>query len=277
MEHDIDVYHYDSVFIKGPDDNKISMSFDDNAFLEIMEKEFRLDDRRNWVSPLPFRSPRKRLPNNFSLALKRAKIFDISLSKNELKKQHSIEFMKKIIDNDHAERAPVLDDPNDERWYLPLLGVYHPKKPDQIRLVFDSSAIYEGVSLNSVLPGPDLVNSLVGVLMRFRRDQVAIMADIEQMLYSFSVQESHRNFLRFLWYEENNPERPLVEYRMCKHVFGNGPSPAIATCGLHKSVEKSECEVKNFVMNDFYVDGLTSLPSADEAISLLQQTQLRLG
>ena len=161
----------------------------------------------------------------------------------------------------------------------PSLEYITPKKPDQIRLVFDSSAIYEGVSFNSVLlPGPDLVNSLVGVLMRFRRDQVAIMADIEQMFYSFSVQESHRNFLRFLWYEENNPERPLVEYRMCKHVFGNGPSPAIATYGLHKSVEKSESEVKNFVMNDFYVDdSLTSLPSADEAISLLQQTQLDLG
>ncbi len=58
--------------------------------------------------------------------------------------------------------------------------MYHPRKPDRICVVFDSSASYEGVSLNDILlTGPDLNNSLLGVLMRFRKDQVAITADIE--------------------------------------------------------------------------------------------------
>jgi hypothetical protein len=39
---------------------------------------------------------------------------------------------------------------NEECWYLPLFGVYHPKKPDQIRGVFDSSAKFNG--MNSLFP-----------------------------------------------------------------------------------------------------------------------------
>lgn len=43
-----------------------------------------------------------------------------------------------------------------ECWYLPMFGVNHPKKPSSIRVVFDSSARYGGVSLNDVLmKGPD--------------------------------------------------------------------------------------------------------------------------
>ena len=48
-------------------------------------------------------------------------------------------------------------------------GMYHQKKPEQIRVVFDSSTEYQGKSLNREwLTGQDLMNSLVGVLIRFR-------------------------------------------------------------------------------------------------------------
>lgn len=64
------------------------------------------------------------------------------------------------------------------------------------------------------MTGPDLINSLLGVLLRFRKDLVAITADIQQMFYCFVVSEKHRNFLRFFWYEDNDPEKELVECRM---------------------------------------------------------------
>jgi len=73
-------------------------------------------------------------------------------------------------------------------------------RPDQ---VFDSSAKHENLSLNYVLlTGPDLTNSLLGVLIRFRREAVAITADIQQMFYCFNVSEDHINYLRFLWYKD---------------------------------------------------------------------------
>lgn len=102
-----------------------------------------------------------------------------------------VTFMKGIIDRGAAEVAPPIPE-DKECWYLPLFGVYHPKKPDKIRGVFDSSVVYQGKSLNSVLlTGPNLTNSLLGVFIRFRRDQIAVIADIEQMFYSFYVKEEH--------------------------------------------------------------------------------------
>lgn len=61
-----------------------------------------------------------------------------------------LEFINKIVQNKHAEVAPPLKE-NEECWYLPIFGVFHPQKPENIRVVFDSSAKYSGLSLNDVL------------------------------------------------------------------------------------------------------------------------------
>ena len=168
-------------------------------------------------------------------------------------------------------------------WYLPHFGVYHPKNPTQIRVVFDSSAEYEGVSLNGeLLSGPDLMNSLLGVLLRFRRETTAVMCDIEQMFHSFHVDPEHRDFLRFLWYKDNTLGRRIIEYRMNIHLFGNGPSPAVATFGLRRTAADGEEEfgenAAGFVRRNFYVDdGLTSRPTTKEAIDLVSATQAMLS
>jgi hypothetical protein len=270
------------VFIQTKDDNKPGHSVEDEIFLNLVDREFTKSDDGTWTSPLPFRDPRPRLPNNKSQALNRAHILDASLSKNTIKREHLVTFMKGILDNGHAEVAPPLDN-DDECWYLPLFGVYHPHKPNKIRGVFDSSAKHQGLSLNQVLlKGPDLTNSLLGVLLRFRKEEVAVTGDIEQMFYNFSVREDHRNFLRFIWYEDNDPNKRLMEYRMCKHVFGNSPSPAIATYGLRKTVAECDTEfgsdVRQFVNRNFYVDdGITSVSTPKEAVSLLSRTQKALS
>ena len=68
------------------------------------------------------------------------------------------------------------------KWYLPYHPVFHPKKPDKI--VFDCVAKHKDVSFNDALyQGPVLINSLVGVLTRFRENNVALVADIEQMFH----------------------------------------------------------------------------------------------
>lgn len=157
----------------------------------------------------------------------------------------------------------------------PFFGVYHPNKPDRIRGVFDSSATFEGVSLNQMLmSGPDLTNSLLGILLRFRNDKVAAIGDIEQMVYQFYVDSKDRDFLRFFLYQDNNPDNKLVEYRMRVHVFGNCPSPAIAPFGSRRTVANCDNDVQNCVCNNFYVDdGLTSLPEAELVIDILKRTQ----
>ncbi|KAL5020965.1 hypothetical protein ScPMuIL_000120, partial [Solemya velum] len=270
-----------SVFRRTENDDDPGLSIEDKAFLECMDKHFATDDSGSWIAPLPFRASRPSLPNNRALALHRAKTLETSLKKDAAKKEHLFTFMETLLDSGHAEKTPQLKQ-EDERWYLPLFGVYHPKKKDRIRGVFDSSAQYNGISLNDVLlSGPDLTNSLVGVLMRFRKECVGITADIQQMFYCFLVTPEHRDYLRFLWYEDNDFEKGLVDYRMRVHVFGNSPSPAVATYGLHKTAEEAEpiygSDVTELVKRNFYVDdALTSQHTSNQAVKLLSKTQSAL-
>ncbi len=263
-------------------DNKPAPSVEDTIFMEIMDRNVFRGDDNSWVAPLPFREPRQLLPNNKEQAVKRFSSLQRTLKKRPEMKAQYVKFMEKIFTNGHAEVAPPLK-PDEECWYLPTFGVYHPQKPNQIRVVFDSSAQYSGVSLNDVLlTGPDLNNSLLGVLLRFRKEKVAILADIQQMFHCFLVDESHRNYLRLLWHKDNDLIKEVIEYRMKVHVFGNGPSPAVAIYGLRRAIREGAREygadTVKFVENHFYVDdGLISLPSEAEAIDLLQRTQSSLA
>ncbi|XP_056014066.1 uncharacterized protein LOC125674154 [Ostrea edulis] len=198
----------DNPFVKTEHDEKTGFSIEDKDFLHVMKSGLKKEEDGHWTAPLPFRRDRPVLPNNKVQALKRAKTFDASLQRDPLKRQHVLEFMDKIFTRGHAEKAPTI--PQDQEcWYLPMFGVYHPKKPNSIRVVFDSSARHEGLSLNDVLmKGPDLSNSVLGVLLRFRENAVAITADVEQMFHNFRVDESDRNYLRFLWHQGNDFEIP---------------------------------------------------------------------
>lgn len=59
----------EGVFQRTPDDDKLAVSVEDEAFLEIMRKEVFIDDSNSWVAPLPFRELRRKLPNNRPQAL----------------------------------------------------------------------------------------------------------------------------------------------------------------------------------------------------------------
>jgi len=78
---------------------------------------------------------------------------------------------------------------------------------------------FGGTSLNKeVLQGPDFTNNLVGVLLRFREEQVAVMGDIKGMFYQVWVSPKHRNALRFLWWKNGEIGGEVEVYRMCVHV-----------------------------------------------------------
>ena len=57
-------------------------------------------------------------------------------------------------------------------------------KPGTVRLVSDTSAKCDNISLNDKLfPGIYYLNSLVRVLTKFRHGKYAIMGDIEKCFY----------------------------------------------------------------------------------------------
>ena len=108
--------------------------------------------------------------------------------------------MEDILSNGYARKvSPDQKSPaKGTAWYTLHHGVYHPRKPGKIRVVFDRSAKGMGKSLNDMLyKGPDLTSSLVGVLLRFREERVTVMADIGSKFHQVRVPDPDSSFLRF--------------------------------------------------------------------------------
>ena len=160
-------------------------------------------------------------------------------------------------------------------WYLPHHGVYHARKPEKIRVVFDCAAVYRGISLNSVLlQGPDLTNNLLSILLKFREQPVALMADIEAMFYQVRVPKSDQDCLRFYWWPSGNHNKEPEVYKMVVHLFGAVSSPSCCNMALLKTAEanKDVLPAASMAIRDnFYVDDLLkSVESEEEALSLVQ-------
>ena len=178
-----------------------ALSQEDRKFLAIVEDGIRHCEDGHYEMPLPLRVPAPSLPNNREVALRRL-----------------IQLKRRF----HSDR------------YIPHHGVYHPKKPTKIRVVFDCSAEYQNESLNKhLLQGPDLTNNLVGVLCRFRKEAVALMCDIEGMFHQVRVAEQDRDLLRFLWWEDGDTSKEPIEFRMTVHLFGATSSPGTRGSKLH--------------------------------------------
>ncbi|GAA6094046.1 uncharacterized protein LOC117805176 [Tachysurus ichikawai] len=157
-------------------------------------------------------------------------------------------------------------------YCIPHHGVYHPRKA-QLRVVFDCGATFQGMSLNTqLLQGPDLTSSLIGVVTRFRKEQVVIMADIEAMFHQVRVPKDDADLLRFLWWPDGDLTQNMVEYRMVVHLFGATSSPSCANFALRRCTQDNKYfieEVTEAILHSFYVDDcLLSVNSEDKAVSL---------
>ena len=60
--------------------------------------------------------------------------------------------------------------------------------------------------------GPDLTNSLLGVLLRFRQEPVSLSSDIEAVFYPIMFDPNDVDTLRFLWWPDDDLSKEPVEY-----------------------------------------------------------------
>ena len=115
--------------------------------------------------PLPFKHDQPpELPNNKVQAIQRLVQLRKRMKRDTKYRDDYEDFMANIISSGFAEEVPESELENCNAWYIPHHGVYHSKKPDKIRIVFDCSARFQGESLNDhLLQGPELTNTLTGV------------------------------------------------------------------------------------------------------------------
>ncbi|XP_073782539.1 uncharacterized protein [Danio rerio] len=166
--------------------------------------------------------------------------------------------------------SEVLD--SAESYYIPHHVVRHNGKS---RIVFNCSFPYQGRSLNdTLLPGPTLGASLLGVLLRFREHAVAISSDIRGMFHQVQLLPEDQPLLRFIWRDMKRADPPAV-FQWQVLPFGTACSPCCATFALHRHA-RDHSGVNNAVLHSvehcFYVDNcLQSLPTAEEAKELVDQ------
>ncbi|KAK0137844.1 hypothetical protein N1851_025926 [Merluccius polli] len=267
-------YNYD--FNERASAEQEEMSREENKFMEIMESSAKLQNG-HYTFQMPFKGKDVSMPNNLGVAMQRVHCLKRRLQKDASFHEEYNNFLADVLSNGYAEEVPQhqFETPTGKVWYIPHHGVYHPQK-GKLRVVFDCGAEYKGVSLNSqLLQGPNLTSSLVGVLMRFRQEQVAIMAEIKAMFHQVKVAEEHRDYLRFLWWPQGNLEQDLLEHRMTVHLFGAVSSPSVACLALRKTAEDNQAnfpkEVIETVNRNFYMDDLLkSLPSEEDAVTMVK-------
>lgn len=161
-------------------------------------------------------------------------------------------------------------------WYLPHHGVINENKPGKVQVVFDAAAKSHQICLNSnLLAGPDLLNKLVGILLRFREHPIAITGDIEGMFNQVRLNEEDREAVRFLWKDCRSDKEPS-HYQMLVHIFGAKDSPTCANFALKQCAENvkedySE-EAIQTVKRDFYMDDLIkSVDDEEKGVELVQE------
>ncbi|KAK0143561.1 hypothetical protein N1851_018301 [Merluccius polli] len=257
------------------DSKKVSQ--DDILFINKMKEHIKKNNQGHYEMPLPFKE-RPTLPDNTHLAMVRLNHLRRRLSRDKTLHEHYTHFMREIIDRGDAEETKE-DGIKGETWYLPHHGVYHAKKPGKVRVVFDCSAKYEDTCLNDhLLQGPDLINNLNGILIRFRQHPVALMCDMEKMFHQFHVDEADRNYRRFLWWKDGDLDRKPDVFRVRVHLFGATSSPACANYGLKHLAQEYSSDYPlgaQFVMKNFYVDdGVTSVVNTEDAIKLATEARM---
>ena len=270
--------------------NQTKLTIDDDTFgnradtrkgysVEDREWHFKVESschlkKGQYELELPFRHREPRLPNNRNVAERR-----LGLLKRKMQKQpeFAVAYNKQIeelVVKGYVERATGQVQNTDHIWYLPHQGVRHPAKPHKLIIVFDCASRFKGISLNDeLLQGPDLTNTMVDVLLRFRQDKIAFMADIESMFLRVRVPQHQRDYLRFLWWTDGDPEAPIQEYRATSHLFGAVSSPSCANYALRRTARDFgncyDSKVALTIDRNFYVDdALVSVATDEDAISL---------
>ena len=239
------------------------MFLKDEAEFNMIESKLQFDmSKGRWVAKYPWiRSPTE-LSNNRKVAIAVMKSTERRLSRNE---DHKVMYNKQIIDMIDRNAAREVTEEELTRYTGPQFYLSHHAvmKPESrstpCRIVFNSSAKYMGLSLNECLAkGPSLLNSLLGILIRFRQNQIAFIGDIKKMFHSIDIPLHDQMVHLFLWRDCDTDSKPTT-YAMTAVNMGDRPSATIAQIALRKTAESAlnrYPESANIILQNAYMDDI---------------------
>lgn len=216
-------------------------SIKDEKELELIEKNMKFDAEDNrWLAEYPWIKDPADLPDNRRVALFMLYSTERRLGKNT---QHATVYDNQVRDMVQRGVAHKLTKEELINYKGPIHYISHHEvlKPDSkstpVRIVFNSSANYMGHILNEYwAKGPDLLNSLLGILVRFRENEVAFIGDIKKMYHTIKTTVLNQHTHQFLWRDMVTDKAPDT-YVIQRVSFQDKPSATIATMALRKTAE----------------------------------------
>ena len=122
-----------------------------------------------------------------------------------------------------------------------------------------------------------MLEDLVALLIRFRSNEIALLADIEKAFLQVGLQEGDRDVTRFLWIKDPRKSlsaENLIILRFTTVLFGIISSSFLldGTLRLHLSTVGTEIAAK--ALEDLYVDNLvTGVANSEAAIQFYDEVK----
>ena len=224
---------------------------------------------------LPWKKNHPVLPDNYHLALKRLRGLGRRLKQDPAILREYDATIQSQIQQDIVEPVEPLENNLGQVHYLPHHAVVRgDKETTKLRVVYDASAHSDGPSLNDCLHvGPKLNQKILDILLRFRVNRIAIVADIEKAFLMVSMAEKDRDVLRFLWFKDALADQhDVIELRFTRVVFGVSSSPFLLNATLRHHLDKYESSYPNLIRKlrqSLYVDDLASgAPDEEQAYQM---------
>ena len=155
-----------------------SFSNEDRLAHTLMQSEICTIDG-HYQLPLLWKEPYKnQLLNNLPLAQRRLTSLKRRLQRDDNLRVKYAEVVESYLSKGNAREVQqaYLTKSNDPIWYQPHHPVTNVHKPEKVRVVFDCAAKYHGLSLNDTwMKGPTFMNNLIGVLIGFRKNRIALV------------------------------------------------------------------------------------------------------
>ena len=194
---------------------------------------------------------------------------------------HAEVYQKQIEDMVDREVARKLTIKELKEYKGPIHYISHHEvlklQIDASKIVFNSSARYMGHALNDYwAKGPHLLNDLLGILIRFRENKIALIGDIKKMYHTVKTKTIDQHTHRFLW-RDMNIKRPPDTYVIQRDSFGDKPSGTIATVALRKTAEMGQHKypkaAKVIEENTYMDDVIESVADKEQAKNLTKDIE----
>ena len=249
------------------------MSLKDERELEQIEAGVSFDaEKGRWIANYPWVRRPEELPDNRKIAVQMMLSTEKKLSRNPEKAEIFHQQMEDLMDRGVARKVTKeeIEQHEGPKYYINYHGVMNPSSVSTpFRIVFNSSLKYCGSSLNEYLAkGPSLLNSLFGILLRWRQKQYGFVGDISKMFHSIEIPHHDQMTHLFFWRsgdKEKLPEDSL--YAITRVNMGDRPSACIAQVCLRKAAETDQNdypEAAEVIKKGTYMDDIVTSTSNKE-------------